>query len=286
MPATQADAPIARVLGINRPSAARHEFVAANFLMQRVFSQHPEELGVAASEQDFATAADRTLRYLQSQAARLDVSSPVMRGGRLEADVTVENLGGHKLPTAFPSRRLWIHFVVRDAEHRVVFESGALKPDGSIQGNDNDTDLTRYEPHYQIIRSADEVQIYESILKDAHGAVTTGLLSAVGYLKDNRLLPHGFDKSTADPEIDVQGGAATDAAFNDKGHRVRYSVEIGSAKGPFEVEAQLWYQPIAYRWAKNLGAYDGAEPRRFGEYFSAAGDSSAALLLKATSATR
>ncbi len=44
-------------------------------------------------------------------------------------------------------------------------------------------------------------EIYEPILKDMSGKVTTGLLHAVGYLKDTRLLPKGFDKSTAEKDI-------------------------------------------------------------------------------------
>ena len=86
---------------------------------------------------------------------------------------------------------------------RMVFESGALNPDGSIVGNDNDEDPLKFEPHYREITSAQEVEIYEPILKDSEGKVTTGLLHAVGYLKDNRLLPHGFDKTTADKDIAV-----------------------------------------------------------------------------------
>ncbi len=91
----------------------------------------------------------------------------------------VENLTGHKLPTAFPSRRAWLHFVVRDRDGRVVFESGAINPDGSIAGNDNDADKTKYEPHYREITSAEQVEIYEDILGDPEGKVTTGLLQAV-----------------------------------------------------------------------------------------------------------
>ena len=109
----------------------------------------------------------------------------------------MENLGGHKLPTAYPSRRAWIHVSVRDRNHRTVFESGALNPDGSIQGNDNDCDPARFEPHYDEIDSQ-QVEIYESIMKDHAGHVTTGLLSAIGYVKDNRLLPRGFNKGTAE----------------------------------------------------------------------------------------
>src|SRR5207245_5313049 len=110
---------------------------------------------------------------------------------RLRADIVVENLSGHKLPTAYPSRRAWLHVVVRDGNGRVVFESGALNADGSVKGNDNDADPSKAEPHYTEIRSADEVQIYESILGDSQGRVTTGLLTAVRYLKDNRVLPRG-----------------------------------------------------------------------------------------------
>jgi len=169
---------------------------------------------------------------------------------------------------------------VRDRNGAKVFESGALNPDGSIQGNDNDADPARFEPHYTQIRSSDQVQIYESILKDSAGAVTTGLISTVGYLKDNRLLPHGFDKSTAEADVAVHGEAANDPAFGAHGHRIRYSVEVGSAPGPFQVEAELWYQPIAYRWANNLKRYDAAEPQRFNSYYDSMGGATAAVLAR------
>src|SRR5262249_52347760 len=138
---------------------------------------------------------------LESQAATIRVDGVRVESGRLLADVVVENTGGHKLPTAYPARRAWVHFVVRDRGGRVLFESGALRPDGSVEGNDNDADAAKFEPHYLEVRSADQVQIYESILGDANGRVTTGLLTATQYLKDNRLLPRGFDKRTAEPDI-------------------------------------------------------------------------------------
>ena len=165
-------------------------------------------------------------------------------------------MGGHKFPTAFPARRTWLHFVVRDRDHRVIFESGALNPDGSIVGNDNDRDPTQYEPHYREIRSADQVQIYEAILGKPDGRVTTGLLFATSYLKDNRLLPRGFNKTNASPDIAVHGEALADPDFNDRGHKILYSIDVGTAVGPFESEVELWYQPIGYRWAKNLSGYD------------------------------
>ena len=118
----------------------------------------------------------------------------------------MRNLTGHKLPTAYPSRRAWLHFSVQDRDGHTVFESGALKPDGSIVGNDNDADASLFEPHYRQITEAGQVQIYESILKDEEGHVTTGLLAATGYLKDNRLIPTGFDKSSAGEGHCSRGG--------------------------------------------------------------------------------
>ncbi len=164
MPSMKEDVPIARVLGVNRPGVARHEFVAANFFVQRILDRYRDELTASAQSSEFSAAADRTIRYLQSEAARLSVSEPKIRDDTLTAEVTVENLGGHKLPTAFPSRRAWLHVVVRDRDGAMLFESGRLNANGSIEGNDNDIDPARYEPHYREIRSPDEVQIYESIL--------------------------------------------------------------------------------------------------------------------------
>jgi hypothetical protein len=160
-----------------------------------------------------------------------------------------------------------------------------LNPDGSIAGNRNDADPTRYEPHYTEIRGSDQVQIYEAILGDSAGQVTTGLLSAVDYLKDNRLLPRGFDKKDAPADIAVHGQALEDPAFSDRGHTLRYSIEVGDAPGPFEIAVELWYQPIGFRWAKNLAAYNSDETHKFTGYFDSVGPGSAAMLVKATNAT-
>ena len=71
---------------------------------------------------------------------------------------------------------------------------------------------------------SEQVQIYEDILGDANGKVTTGLLTGVRYLKDNRILPAGFDKNTTDNDIAVVGPARDDQGFSGGGHRIRYSV--------------------------------------------------------------
>lgn len=285
MPKVGQQTPIAKVLGVPREGLHEHVFVGGNFFLQNMLNRYRDDLKVAALPQELASAAAGTIAFLQTKAARISVDGIEINSGRLEAEVIVENLGGHKLPTAFPSRRAWLHVVVRDSNHRTIFESGALNRDGSIQGNDNDADPARFEPHYSTISSADQVQIYESIMKDSAGHVTTGLLSAIGYLKDNRLLPHGFDKQTADKDTAVYGRAASDPGFTGAGDRVRYSIALGNAQGPFHVEADLWYQPIGYRWANNLKPYDhAAEPRRFNAYFDSMDGSSAVMLSHAEAA--
>jgi len=286
MPALKEPVLITRVLGVPREGAARHVFVAGNFFMLRMLNRFRDELSVTAQPQEMAAAADRTVQFLQSQTARVSIGHVEAASGFLHADVTVENLGGHKLPTAYPARRAWLHVVVRDGSRRTIFESGALNADGSIQGNDNDADAARFEPHYDEIRSGGQVQIYESIMAGPDGAVTTGLLTAVRYMKDNRLLPHGFDKRSADPDVAVVGEAADDPNFTGAGDRVRYSIAVGNAAGPFEVEAELLYQPLGFRWANNLKKYDAAEPRRFNAYYDSMGPATAVRLAGATLQSR
>lgn len=281
MPVAPEPVSITRVFGEPR-QLSRHVFVGGNFFLQRVLNRYHDELDVAALPQELEAASNRTLQFLGSQAARVTIGDVTVGGGRLHANVTVENLGGHKLPTAYPARRVWLHVVVRDRGGRVAFESGALRPDGSIAGNDNDADKTKFEPHYREITSADQVEIFESILGDINGQVTTGLLNGVRYLKDNRLLPHGFDKRTAEADIAVHGDAADDPNFSGGGTRVAYSVPV-QGDGPFTVEVELLYQPIGFRWAQNLKPYDSAfEPHRFTGYYDAMAPGTVATLARAT----
>jgi hypothetical protein len=282
MPLINEAVPITRVLGQLRSGARHHQFVGGNFFLQQLLGRYHDELNLIPSSQEFSAAANRTVAFLQAESARLGIDTPALRVGRLEMDVTVQNLDGHKLPTAYPSRRAWLHVTVRARSGQVLFDSGALRPDGSIVGNVNDEDPLRFEPHYREIRDAKQVEIYEAILGDRNGAVTTGLLNAVGYLKDNRLLPRGFDKHTASAEIAVHGDALQDPAFTGGSDRVHYSIALGAAQGPYQVQAELLYQPIGYRWATNLKVYHtAAEPQRFNSYYDAMGPATTVTLASA-----
>jgi hypothetical protein len=279
MPEVHEAVRVTATYGQPREGVHRHEFVGANFLIEGMLKEHHDELSVNATPDELAAAQERTRHFMQTQAARVSLrTSSVAKG--LAVQVLVENLTGHKLPTAYPSRRAWLHVVVRDGNGKVVFESGALNPDGSIVGNDNDADPHRFEPHYTEITSPEQVEIYEPILGDPEGRVTTGLLSAVSYLKDNRILPKGFNKATATKDIAVVGAASEDSNFTEKGSVVRYVVDTGGRQGPFHIVGELWYQPIGFRWAHNLEPYKAAEPQRFVRYYESAAHDSAIVLAK------
>jgi hypothetical protein len=280
MPRVDEAVAITALYGQPREGMHRHVFVGANFLMQGMLQEHRDELATTAEPEELDAAVKRTTEFLQAKSAKVTILSVERITNALAVEVKVENLTGHKLPTAYPSRRAWLHVVVRDGNGRVVFESGALNQNGSIVGNDNDQDPLRFEPYYREITRADQVEIYESILKDSSGKVTTGLLHAVGYLKDSRLLPKGFDKATAEKDVAVVGDAADDPAFNGKGSQVRYLLSTGNAAGPFKVEAELWYQPIGFRWAHNLEPYKASEPQRMVKYYEEASQT-AVMLAKA-----
>jgi hypothetical protein len=252
--------------------------------MLRILNRYRGELGVTALPQELDAAIGETQRYLATKAAGVAIVAAARTGSRLDLEVAITSITGHKLPTAYPSRRAWLHVVVTDAAGAVVFESGAVRPDGSIVGNDNDADGARFEPHYAEVTSGDEVQIYESIMVDRADAVTTGLLRGVRYVKDNRLLPRGFDKSTAPAEVAVHGGAVADADFVAGGDRVRYRAELAAAaSGPLHVVVELLYQSIGYRWAENLRGYDSYETQRFVRFYGDNAAASASLLARASS---
>jgi hypothetical protein len=231
-----------------RNDFALHYLVGGNTVMLDILDQNRELLGVAA--ENFATSIART-RELLSLAAELEILSSAYADGLLTVTVKVNNRSGHKLPTGYPSRRAYLHLVVRDAQGRIVFESGKLNSNGSVVGIDADQNLAAYEPHYGLITRADQVQVYESVMGDDADKVTYTLLRADGYLKDNRLLPQGFDNRLVPEEVKVVGPAAEDPDFIGGSDTVTYQVPV-AASSRFDVRVELNYQPIAYNHAQDL----------------------------------
>jgi len=286
MPRIAGDAPITSVQGKTHQEVSRHVFVGGNSFLLRMLKDHSKELGVIATADELEASAKRTDENLATQTASVEIQKPAVAGGRLEFGITVTNKTGHKFPTAYPARRAWLHVVVRDSRGGLVFESGASRPDGSVAGNDNDEDALKFEPHYTRITGADQVQIYESIMGDFAGRVTTGLLYGTHYLKDNRLLPRGFDKTTAEPRVMVAGNAREDADFTGGTDSLTYSVAVpADASGPYTVSAELLFQSIGFRWAQNLKNYDAPEPKRFVAYYTQAAGESTKLIARSAITT-
>ena len=80
--------------------------------MLRMLNRYRDDLGVVALPQELSLAADRTEAHLREATAVVSVANANVTEGRLEVDVDVRNATGHKFPTAYPSRRAWLHLSV------------------------------------------------------------------------------------------------------------------------------------------------------------------------------
>lgn len=234
---------------------AKHQLVGANTVMLTLLKENAALLDVNDAGLDLSISRARAM--LQS-AVSLTIDSVSVENGLLEARLKLENHSGHKTPTAYPSRRMWVHFEVVDGSNNVIFESGRANPDGSIADADNDTDQAVFEPHYSLITKADQVQIYETIMGDSDGNPTYTLLRAAQYLKDNRLTPKGFEKLTVPTDVGVVGQAATDGDFDLGSDEVTYRIPV-SVVGDLTVRASLNYQSIAHGFLQDLYRDDQLE---------------------------
>jgi hypothetical protein len=231
-----------------RDDFARHTLVGANTAMLDILSRNKDTLAVTA--ENFEATILRARAMLET-AADIEVVNENLLNNELTIQLRINNRSGHKLPTSFPSRRVYIHFVVRNGAGNIIFESGKTNPDGSIVGADADTDLNRYEPHYEEITQENQVQIYEPIMADTDGNVTYTLLRAASYVKDNRIPPTGFDKNVVADDIRVAGAALSDVNFNSGSDIITYKIDVGSSNA-INFTAALMYQSLAYGFVNDL----------------------------------
>lgn len=211
------------------------------------------------------------MRLLERQSVRLDLTAEwnsMMDSLIIEVDV--ENLSGHKFPTAYPSRRAWLELKVEDESGNILFHSGAWDGTGEIVGLD-----PVYEQHHQIITQEDQVQVYQNMPKDVNGDKTYTLLRIAGYLKDNRIPPLGYlsDGIAAD-STRIIGLAAQDPDFNRNGleegtggDKVYYRVGGLNPDASYYLGVTMNYQTIAPRFVNDLFEYDLPEVAEFQSYY-------------------
>jgi len=227
---------------IRRTGFSEHTFLGANTVMLDMFKNFREELGIEVTGFDQAIARNR--EFLKTS-ADLSIVGSRSEGNNLVTTLQIKNNTGHKLPSGYPSRRVFVHFVVTDENGAIVFESGRMNADGSIDGADGDDNFRDYEPHYNVITREDQVLIFESIMGDTNGQVTHSLIEAARHLKDNRLTPSGFDKNIVSSDVSVVGEALLDGNFNSGLDTFEYQIPV-SGSGKYFIFADLVYQPLAY----------------------------------------
>jgi len=260
-------------LSTQRTPIFGHEFVGGNVFMNTMLKLHGAEIGVTATNDHFDSTISKTANLLRNQTIALSAQADII-ADTLTVKVLVENLSGHKFPTGFPSRRAWLHVIVKNSANETVFESGNWNSDGEISGLDDD-----FEPHHDIISQPEQVQIYQALMKDVDDKVTYTLLRAAAYAKDNRLPPKGFKSSASDyASIAIVGKAASDTNFNRDSNgiegcgsdRVTYKTSIAAKGTEFTIAINMHYQTIEPRFAQNLFSYQTNEIEKFKGYYDSA----------------
>ncbi|WP_428353889.1 multiheme c-type cytochrome [Methyloprofundus sp.] len=252
-------------LKTQRDDFAQHSFLGSNRLMLSILQDYREVLGVVP--EDFSTSL-LNAEQLLSEAALLEVNNVSVDNAQLKFNLKINSLTGHKLPSGYPSRRVIVHVLVRDKQGNIVFETGKVNADGSVVELDSDRNAGFYEPHYDVIESAEQVQVYEAVMQDHEDNITYTLLRAKSYIKDNRLLPKGFDKQTVPNKIQVQGLAAEDKDFIGGSDTLRFALKNMPGQ-EYSIEAELIYQTLGYAFAQDLFSDQAIEVSRFKQMFNA-----------------
>lgn len=285
-----------------RSPFARHTLVGLNVFFNLFAQQFPDILGIRIQDPmlggrgvaPLQTTYNSMIQQADTATARVSVNGLKVDHRALVADVQVENLAGHKLPSGVGFRRAFLTFEVLDASGNPVWVSGRAAPTGELVDpagrplpgeffwKSGCTPMTAkeqqgfFQPHYEVITGQDQVQIYQELVKDPRGKLTTSFLSLADEVKDNRLLPRGWNPSlelaereglgspklpAADlvervlPDLpDGRGGHVKDPWYEPKskgglgggGDALTYAIPLADLGGaqPAGVRVTLYYQAI------------------------------------------
>jgi hypothetical protein len=283
-----------------RTPFSRHALGGINLFTQEMFRQFNDPqsgdnaiLGIRTVDpmlgNDYGTpvnpldlAIQSALELAQAETVRLAVTGVTLTTSALEATVEVANLTGHRFPSGVGFRRAFLEFQVLDPSGNVLWRSGRTSPLGVLLGTDGGplpSEFFRpvdgkqaYQPHYEVITSQNQVQIYEELIQDCQGKFTTSFLSLCHEVKDNRLQPRGWTKdgpwavetgphgnATADCAYTVNPACPTYGQPSTGADRIVYRVPRGELVGtPARVLVTMYYQSLPpYYLADRFAIFKG-----------------------------
>lgn len=279
-PEAEHRAPEGELVVGDRANFKRHELLGLNVFLLEMFKQFNDILGVrkedymSGSSTDLEDAIDNIAQQAQQRTATLQVTARATDQRTVTVEVAVTNLTGHRFPTGVGFRRAFIELLVFDPTQgrlpRLVWASGRTNRLGVIVDGDGEvlpseffTEYTdgqgrvqqHFQPHYQVITSQQQAQIYEELIKNAEGKFTTSFTRRDETVKDNRLLPIGWTEHGPDPSLNGRFLAATHAEgvhgdpdyVNGQGtDRTVYRITLPAGVDPSRVavQATLYYQSI------------------------------------------
>ena len=275
-PAISTRAPDADVTLVKRDDYHRHALLGINIFALEMFKQFRTELGLYQQDPmlrspektipGIDTAIATSLESASQKSAMVEVRSLGRTDDKLVADIKITNTVGHSFPSGVGFRRAFVDFQVLDANGAVLWESGRTNDFGIItdgRGLPLRTEFfTRFQQKHQEhhwvgnpIRREDEVQIYEELVVNPEGLLTTSFIALDHKVKDNRLQPRGW--SSGGPFANETGPVGTclngrqggdcDPNYSDGSgtNVIRYEVPLNRrTAGAASVRATLYYQSI------------------------------------------
>lgn len=249
-------APAEQLVLEDRDTYRRHTLVGANLFGQSMFEQFPNLLGAHLfwPGQDPSMAYSRMLsiaetrKMAQEQSATVNIAEVAASADNLVVDVDVTNLAGHKLPSGVGFRRAFLEVSVLDDNGELLWCSGCTNDAGVIVNNQQEPLAGEFarreedlEPDRQVITESEQVQVYEHRALDCDKNLTSSFVHLCEEVKDNRLLPKGWQKKG--PWAEVTKPVAQSGRVTPGRDRVRYRIQLAQGAEVGHVRAVLNYQP-------------------------------------------
>lgn len=245
----------------------RHTLIGINVFALEMFGQFRTGLGLYSSDPMLPNPGQTTSSHdtavassleLAAKSAEVKILSAQKINGQLQADVEIVNLAGHSFPSGVGFRRAFLNLEVLDSSAKIVWVSGNTSAQGVIVDGAGKPLVTEFfspsqqkfqTHHWQNapITSEDQVQIYEELVVDPKGLLTTSFLSLDHRVKDNRIQPKGWKPNGPYAGETRPEGTGADPNYTNGSGRsvVRYEIPLNAATDrASQVRATLYYQTI------------------------------------------